>query len=425
MHFPNWIAPVSTPSSTSRPTRLVFLLQDLTFGGTQRQTLELARRLNPVRFQAEIWLLAAGEDFAPLARRYGLPVVRLGRRQEVGPAALARLGRRLLHQPPDVLLPLTVVPNIWGRVLGRLAKVPLIIGNCRGGGSPRRQHERWLWPLAHHILCNSQAIQSVLTERHGVPAARLTTILNGVDTEFFQPPAVPATGLPRVLSIGRLVPDKDHDTLLAAFHLTAPAHPEAELWLVGDGPRLAALRELAQRLSISDRVRVYPAPGRPAPPATSSHSPGPQFPDRGPAQRGPGGHGRGLAGGGHPGGRGPRTGGPGPHRLAGRSWGRPRPGRGLKPGAGRPQTLGRPWAGPAGSGRLAIFPWRPWRSGSRRCWTGSSKRQNSVGRESAAHPAFRTSPYSQAPAWERHIPPKLCLGTAPRARPVSREIASQ
>jgi glycosyltransferase involved in cell wall biosynthesis len=241
-----------------RHTRLVFLLQDLTFGGTQRQTLELARRLDPARFQVEIWVLAAGDAFAPLAQRYGLPITRLGRHQQVGPAALARLGRRLLHHPPDVLLPLTVVPNIWGRIFGRLVRVPLIVGNCRGGGAPRRQHERWLWPLAHHILCNSQAIQSVLTERYGVPPARLTTILNGVDTEFFQPPAVPATGPPRLLSIGRLVPDKDPDTLLAAFHLTAPAHPEVELWLVGDGPRLAPLRELAQRLSISDRVKFIP-----------------------------------------------------------------------------------------------------------------------------------------------------------------------
>jgi len=202
--------------------------------------------------------LAAGNDFAPLARRYGLPVIPLGARQQVGPMALARLGRRLLHHSPDVLLPLTVVPNIWGRLLGRAAKVPLIVGNCRGGGAPRRQHERYLWPLAHHILCNSRALKTVLTESYGVPAARLTTITNGVDTEYFQPAAAPATGPPRLLYIGRLVPDKDPDTLLQAFQLTIPAHPDAELWLVGEGPRQAALQELAARLSISPRVRFIP-----------------------------------------------------------------------------------------------------------------------------------------------------------------------
>jgi glycosyltransferase involved in cell wall biosynthesis len=215
----------------------------------------LARRLNPARFQVEIWVLAAGEQLTPLAGRHGIPVIRLGRRQQVGPAALVRLGRRLMNQKLDVLMTLTVVPNIWGRMLGRLAKVPLIIGNCRGGGAPRQQYERRLWPLAHHILCNSQTIQRVLTDSCGVPPARLTTILNGVDTDHFKPPASPVAGPLRVLSVARMVPEKDHDILLAAFHLTAPAHPEAELWLVGDGPRLAALRELAQRLSISDSVK--------------------------------------------------------------------------------------------------------------------------------------------------------------------------
>jgi glycosyltransferase involved in cell wall biosynthesis len=251
----------SSPIVASPPARLVFLLQDLTFGGTQRQTLELAHRLNPARFQVEIWTLAAGHDFAPLARYYGLPVINLGRSQQVGSLALARLGRRLLHQRPDVLLPLTVVPNIWGRLLGRLARVSLIIGNCRGGGAPRRQHERYLWPLAHHILCNSQALKSVLTKSYGVPATRLTTIANGVDTEYFRPQPDPATGPPHLLYIGRLVPDKDPDTLLQAFQLTLPAHPDAKLWLVGDGPRRAALQDLASRLSISARVRfLSPTP---------------------------------------------------------------------------------------------------------------------------------------------------------------------
>jgi glycosyltransferase involved in cell wall biosynthesis len=250
--------PLSNSSRNACPARIVFLLQDLKFGGTQRQALELARRLNPARFQVEIWLLAEGDDLTPLAGRHGIPVVRLGRRKQVAPAALARLGWRLKNQNPDVLMPLTVVPNIWGRMLGRLARIPVIIGNCRGGGAPRRQHERRLWPLAHHILCNSRAILSVLTDCCGVPEARVTAIYNGVDTDYFQPPTAPASGPPRVLCVARMVPEKDHDTLLAAFARTAQVHPEAELWLVGDGPRLAEIRDLARRLLPDDRVTILP-----------------------------------------------------------------------------------------------------------------------------------------------------------------------
>ena len=169
------------------PARLVFLLQDLKFGGTQRQTLELARRLNPGRFQAEVWVMTAGDDLVPLAQEWRIPLVRLSRQAAVGPQALINLWRRLHRQPPDLLMLLTVVPNIWGRILGRLARVPVIVGNCRGGGAPWRQHERWLWPWMDHLLCNTAELKTELTQRYGIPPARITVILNGVDTDFYCP----------------------------------------------------------------------------------------------------------------------------------------------------------------------------------------------------------------------------------------------
>jgi glycosyltransferase involved in cell wall biosynthesis len=254
--------PLPSPVSTPRPARLVFLLQDLQFGGTQRQALELARLLDPNRFQVELWVLAAGEGLAPLAplaRDWGLSVVWLSRQARVGPGALARLWRRLREQPVDLLLPLTVVPNIWGRVLGRLARVPVIVGNCRGGGAPRRQHERWLWPLAHHIICNSAALGRELTRRYGVPAARVSVIPNGVDTDYFRPAPTGEQPYPAVvLSVARMVPDKDPDTLIRAFALAAPAFPQAQLWLVGEGPLLAAARSLAGEILPPGSYRFIP-----------------------------------------------------------------------------------------------------------------------------------------------------------------------
>jgi glycosyltransferase involved in cell wall biosynthesis len=235
------------------------LLQDLKFGGTQRQTLELARRLDPARFQVEIWVMTAGDDLTPLAREWGIPVVRLARQAVVGPLALINLWRRLHRQPPDLLMLLTVVPNIWGRILGRLARVPVIVGNCRGGGAPWRQHEWLLWPLMDHLFCNASALKAELTLRYKIPASKITVILNGVDTEFYRPaPASPRPNPQVILSVARLVPDKDHDTLIAAFSQVSAAFPQAELWLLGNGPRLAAIEALAARTLPPGRVRFWP-----------------------------------------------------------------------------------------------------------------------------------------------------------------------
>lgn len=231
-----------------KPYRLVFLMQDLFFGGTQRHTLELARRLNPSLFQAEIWLLMAGDDFVPWARSFNLPLIWLGRGRRVWPDSLVRLWRRLRQQKVDLLVLLTGVPNIWGRLLGRLTKVPLIVGTLRGTGCPDNNFEKWLWPLADHFLCNAAALKKLMMDRFQIPGGRLTVVPNGVDLDLFQPAATPAPGeKPVVLCIARLVPEKDLETLIAAFSLVAARHPQAELWLVGDGPRRQALHHLANR----------------------------------------------------------------------------------------------------------------------------------------------------------------------------------
>jgi len=137
-----------------------------------------------------------------------------------------------------------------GWLIGRrLARVPAIVGNCRGGGAPRRQHERWLWRLADHVVCNSAALKRVLTRRCGVPEARISVILNGVEVDYFQPAPEGAGPYPAVvLSVARMVPDKDLDTLIRAFALVTPDFPQAQLWLVGEGPLREDIRRLAAEL---------------------------------------------------------------------------------------------------------------------------------------------------------------------------------
>ncbi|MCE5335135.1 MAG: glycosyltransferase [Desulfobacteraceae bacterium] len=246
--------------------RVVMLLEDLEYGGTQRQALELAAGLDRNRFAVELWLMRAGYDLLPLAERAGIPVACLSGTAQVGPKSLIELWRRLKSHPPDILVLLTVIPNIWGRLPGRHAKVPVILATCRGGASPARQHEKWLWPLSDHLVCNTSALRNALVHVCGLPESRVTLIRNGVDTGFFRPPETRRDRPGKnVLCIARFVPDKDHETLIEAFGIAARSHPDLTLLLVGDGKLRPRLERLASHAAPPGRIRFFPGQKDPRP----------------------------------------------------------------------------------------------------------------------------------------------------------------
>jgi glycosyltransferase involved in cell wall biosynthesis len=95
-----------------------------------------------------------------------------------------------------------------------------------------------------------------------VPAGGIVTVYNGIDVERFSGADVGAAcgcgqihpGRRLVLSVGRLVPEKNQAALLRAFALTADRHPDADLWIVGEGPLRADLESLRAELKLEGRV---------------------------------------------------------------------------------------------------------------------------------------------------------------------------
>ena len=242
----------------TRPLNVLFLMEDLCFGGTQRQTLELARRLDRKRFSPARLTLTGATDLDSAARDAGIGLTHLGASRSAAPFFFLRLAPALRRAAPDILVPCTALPNIWGRIWGRALDVPVVVGTCRGGGGPKRQHERWFWRLTRHMVCNSEALFRTL-QGLGVPAGHLSYIPNGVDVDFFRPGENPPSARePVILCVARLARDKDHLTLLRAFELILQSRPEARLRIVGDGPEEAALKQWAREHPAGARVDFFP-----------------------------------------------------------------------------------------------------------------------------------------------------------------------
>lgn len=240
-----------------KPRNILFLLEDLCFGGTQSQMLTLAARLDRERFTPTFLTLTGKTDLDQRAEDSCIPVRHLGASRRVAPFFFLRLRGALQELAPDILVACTALPNIWGRIWGRITHIPVIIGTCRGGGSLARQHERAFWRLAHHMICNSSELHDKL-QQLGVPSSRVACIGNGVDADFFMPdPTQPSARRPVILCVARLVKDKDHLTLLRAFAEVLRRAPEARLRIVGDGPEEVVLRQWVSGHGISGSVDFF------------------------------------------------------------------------------------------------------------------------------------------------------------------------
>jgi glycosyltransferase involved in cell wall biosynthesis len=121
---------------------------------------------------------------------------------------------------------------------------------------------RWLGGRADGFIATSSAARARL-EAFGVPDDRITVALQAADVEPFRRAAA-ANGHPRsdggplrVISAGRLVPDKNFAALIEAV---ARIRGQAELELVGTGFLESELKELAARLEAPVRFRGHVPP---------------------------------------------------------------------------------------------------------------------------------------------------------------------
>jgi glycosyltransferase involved in cell wall biosynthesis len=76
----------------------------------------------------------------------------------------------------------------------------------------------------------------------------------GADVGATAPPARPANGAVRLVTVSHLVARKRHEVVLRALSLLDPAR-RPEYLVIGDGPRREALQRLAVELGVADRVR--------------------------------------------------------------------------------------------------------------------------------------------------------------------------
>ncbi|MFM2183803.1 MAG: hypothetical protein RJB61_2097 [Actinomycetota bacterium] len=170
--------------------------------------------------------------------------------------AAAQLWRALRRERPDILHTHNPKPGIIGRIIGRLAGVPLVVNTQHGLYAQPGDHwkrrlpvyaaERLAASFSHVELVQSPEDVDTLVRSLRVPRSRVRLLGNGIDLDRFSPHAVDPGARTALRSqwqiapneivvglVGRLVREKGIVEVLEAAHLLRTRAVPARIVVIG------------------------------------------------------------------------------------------------------------------------------------------------------------------------------------------------
>jgi glycosyltransferase involved in cell wall biosynthesis len=263
-------------------TRVMHVITRLTMGGSSENTVSQIEALDRVGYASTLVLGPQSEPpTVEDARRRGCRVVEVeGLVREVSPArdvaAVLQLWRMFRRTRPAIVHTHTSKAGFVGRLAAWLAGVPAVIHQPHGHvfygywSRPRTALFVGLERIAAHwtdtiVTLTRREIDEHL-ERGIGRAAQYAVVPSGVPTRALRASAPPRAearerlGLPPdafvIAGVGRLVPVKGFDVLVAALADVVARVPDAHVLLIGEGADRAALQARAAALGLADRLHI-------------------------------------------------------------------------------------------------------------------------------------------------------------------------
>lgn len=220
-------------------------------GGTERQMIELARRLDRDRWRVHVACFHARGAWFPRVAEAAESVAEFPVTSFLSPRLPQHLwsfARWCRAKRIAIVHTTELYSNIFGLPGAALARVPVRIGNRReinpDKSAAQIAMQRTAYTCAHRIVANSRAAANRLLAE-GVPARKVTIVPNGLDFQHVrtQPQR---DRLRKIVVVANLRPEKGHDVLMDAAVDVLRRFPDATFELVGGGPELETLMARAE-----------------------------------------------------------------------------------------------------------------------------------------------------------------------------------
>jgi glycosyltransferase involved in cell wall biosynthesis len=243
--------------------RIGYVIGQLSRGGAECQLYELIRGVDQRRFRCFVYCLSdRTRPYGDLIGARGVTVRVIPQRRRLDLRRLFTLAAFLRRDRIDVVHSFLFHANGYAWPAQRLAGVRSLITsarNCHPAGRFRDWVNKQAFRDSAAILCNAEASRDFVLAHYAAPAKKCSVIHNGVDLARFRPvpggPRPPGAGSPgHVLTVARMVPQKDLELFLEAAALVVRTRPAARFSIIGDGPGRPELERSAGRLGLGATV---------------------------------------------------------------------------------------------------------------------------------------------------------------------------
>jgi glycosyltransferase involved in cell wall biosynthesis len=243
--------------------KLLILISDLSGGGTERVVSELLHRFSRTAFDMR---LAVWREIFDYQVPGDIPVTVIPKHKPWhAPRVIRQTATLIDNWRPDVIFSAMYYTGmLTGTALGFCRHRPRWV--CRLG-SPvyrdvnglRRRWAQWALKRADAVIGNSDEVCRSATAYLNIPEERTVCIPNPLDVDSIRRNASEPLPFARpenravFVHMGRLSHEKRQDLLLQSF--AQMDNPDAELWILGQGPLKHRLEAMSHRLGIADRLR--------------------------------------------------------------------------------------------------------------------------------------------------------------------------
>lgn len=245
--------------------RILFIIDGLEYGGTQRQLEYLFAGLNKNYFEIYLCYFTDEEDMLSALSHHCIEVCKIAKRKKIDFSLINKIHKLIRDKKISIVQTFLITADIWGRLGAFLNSDVKVISSKRNQnnlGVVRTFLMKLFDKRSDAIVSNCEEVEQFILKTEQLPVRKMEIIHNGIDIEQLE--NMESVNIKQeynldddaivVGTVGRLVEVKNHLRFISIAECLSKRINNIYFLIIGSGPEEQKLKATIATKGLKDRV---------------------------------------------------------------------------------------------------------------------------------------------------------------------------